>query len=281
MRNLFISDLDGTLLDQNAQISPQSVEIIRREIQMGMEFTIATARTPLSALPIVEPLNIQCPMILMNGALIYSAKEAKFLHTVGFGETSMRALAEAENLADMQGMLFWIEKNQFCIQLGNVKRFLWDGYFDLKKIAGIDSICSEIFYGSAKELRTKNVVYALYMDNTPERLQAMCDALQNKGLTLDFYKDKYTEERWCLEISSCAASKGEAVKKVKEWLKVDSVIGFGDSWNDISLFQCCDRAYAVENASDELKKYASGVIKSNIENGVALFVKEWKEGNNG
>ncbi len=275
MKNLFISDLDGTLLNRSAQISEESVTIINEEIEKGAVFTIATARTPLTALPIVEPLKINIPMILMNGALIYSHTGTSFLHIVDFGEKSVRALAEAERIADMQGMLFWIEHDKFCMQLGDVKAHMWDGYFQLEKVKKIDAICSELHHGSAESLDTKRVVYALYMDDVPEKLEMMCEILQNKGLVLDFYKDLYTEQRWCLEISSSNASKGEAVKKVKEWIEADSVIGFGDSWNDVSLFQSCDEGYAVENASEELKRYASGIIKSNVENGVALFLREW------
>ena len=85
--NLFISDLDGTLLNQDAQISGKSIEIINQQIENGIAFTVATARTPLSALPILEQLKINCPLILMNGALIYTSIENRFLHMVEFGET--------------------------------------------------------------------------------------------------------------------------------------------------------------------------------------------------
>lgn len=277
--NLFISDLDGTLLNHNAQISRESIDIINQQIEKGSAFTIATARTPLSALPIINQLKINYPIILMNGALIYSTLEKNFLHTVEFGEKSMRALVKAERLIDIQGMLFWIENDRFCMQLGNVNNYMWDGYFDLDKIAGIDVICPQIRKGSSENLCMKKVVYALYMDNVPDKLELMCQILRGEGFVLDLYKDKYTKERWCLEISSAKASKGEALKKVKKMLAPDYVIGFGDNWNDISLFEYCDEGYAVDNASEVLKKCATGIIKSNVENGVALFMKEWNEKN--
>lgn len=51
------------------------------------------------------------------------------------------------------------------------------------------------------------------------------------------------------------------------------LVGFGDSWNDVPLFQACDEGYAVANASDELKQLAAAVILSNAEDGVAEFIK--------
>ena len=50
------------------------------------------------------------------------------------------------------------------------------------------------------------------------------------------------------------------------------LIGFGDSWNDVPLFQACDEGYAVANASDELKQLATAVILSNAEDGVAAHI---------
>ena len=40
------------------------------------------------------------------------------------------------------------------------------------------------------------------------------------------------------------------------------------------MFKIADEAYAVSNAMDELKKYATGVIGSNEEDAVVEFLKE-------
>ena len=50
-------------------------------------------------------------------------------------------------------------------------------------------------------------------------------------------------------------------------------MAFGDSVNDIPMFKIADEAYAVENALPELKEYATAVIASNEEDGVAEFLK--------
>ncbi len=277
---LFISDMDGTLLDGKAQVSKKSIEIINRLAKKGLNFTIATARTPISALPILKDVNITSPMILMNGALVYSPEEKRFSKSVGFGRECLESIAKAEDISGMQGMLFSLDDNKFFIHLGMVNPVMWNGYFDLSKLSHVDSICSEIQKASAKELIDNNVVYALYMDNKADDIEKLYNSLiDEKGLVLDYYKDKYTENRWCLEISSSKTTKGKAVKKLRDVLKADKVIGFGDSWNDIPLFENCDEGYAVENASDELKSKATEVIKSNLDDGVALFLEEWSSKN--
>lgn len=48
---------------------------------------------------------------------------------------------------------------------------------------------------------------------------------------------------------------------------------FGNGKNDIDMFQVADESYAVENACDELKKYATGIIDSNDNDGVAKWIE--------
>lgn len=91
---------------------------------------------------------------------------------------------------------------------------------------------------------------------------------------IKFYKDVYQQNCWCLEITSSQATKYSAIQFLRTYGSYDYVTGFGDSWNDISLFQACDESYAVANASSKLKAIATATIKSNIEDGVADFLSK-------
>jgi len=70
------------------------------------------------------------------------------------------------------------------------------------------------------------------------------------------------------------ATKGNAILALKEMLKCDKIITFEDSVNDILMFKLSDESYAVENAVDELKKYATGIIMSSEQDGVAHWLEE-------
>ena len=88
----FISDMDGTLLDGRGCLSENTIRILRPLIEKGLHFTVATARTPLSAVPLLSALSVREPMILMNGALLYEPQEGRFFSFTGFGEASMAVL---------------------------------------------------------------------------------------------------------------------------------------------------------------------------------------------
>ena len=55
-------------------------------------------------------------------------------------------------------------------------------------------------------------------------------------------------------------------------LKCEKLIVFGDGKNDIDMFELADESYAVQNADEDLKKYATAIISSNDEDGVAKWL---------
>ena len=76
---LFVTDLDGTLINKDRQVTKKSEEIINELIKSGMNFTVATARTPATAVEILQNLDLKLPVALMNGVLIYDTKELRYI----------------------------------------------------------------------------------------------------------------------------------------------------------------------------------------------------------
>ena len=77
-----------------------------------------------------------------------------------------------------------------------------------------------------------------------------------------------------IDIHHSAASKGGAVTQLKQDLVVSRVICFGDSDNDLSMFELADESYAPENARDIVKQSATSVIGHNHKDGIAYFLRE-------
>lgn len=70
MRTLYVSDLDGTLLDRDQRVSEQTATIINELVASGMLFTVATARSTPSARQVLADLDLRLPAVYMNGVLI-------------------------------------------------------------------------------------------------------------------------------------------------------------------------------------------------------------------
>ena len=88
----------------------------------------------------------------------------------------------------------------------------------------------------------------------------------------DFYRDRYSRQRWCLEFFNAETSKGTAAARLRRE-GYDRLVAFGDGWNDLSLFAACDCGCAMENAAPELKEKADIVIGSNAQDGVVRYLQ--------
>ena len=70
---LVACDLDGTLLDENHQLSQRNIQAIQRLHKAGINFMVATGRNYQSVAPMFKKEGIHCDCLLLNGALITDA----------------------------------------------------------------------------------------------------------------------------------------------------------------------------------------------------------------
>ena len=79
--------------------------------------------------------------------------------------------------------------------------------------------------------------------------------------------------RW-LDVHHSDASKGGAIQVMKELLGIERVVCFGDSDNDLSMFEVAEQSYAPANANDAIKSAATAVIGHHEVEGIARFLRE-------
>jgi len=268
--DLYISDLDGTLLQSNSTLSPFTVQALQRFIQAGGLFSVATARTWESAqrnkfLDPVLPLSV--PVVLMNGALIYDTQARRYVQKEYIPPTAVR---EMMTCVKSHGLCGWLYQNtdQTHIYHGEITRhFMRKLYGYRKGLHGENMVQTD-------QPPEENIVYLSIPDEYHALLPLYEDLQKIPALNCVFYPCSYEQDCWYLECVSHTASKHNAVQWLRETYHFDKIIGFGDNLNDLSLFEACDEAYAVANARDELKAIATGVIAANTDDGVARFLLE-------
>ena len=91
MKTLYITDLDGTFLNENGVVSEKSRQIVNRLSKKGMLFSVATARSILTARELLAGLQINAPIVLMNGVFLFDLNKNK---VVSFHEISHAAFTE-------------------------------------------------------------------------------------------------------------------------------------------------------------------------------------------
>ncbi len=266
-RTLYVTDLDGTLLNRQDRVSPFSIRAINSLVENGMLFTYATARSLVSASKVTEGLSTNIPVIAYNGAFIFQPSTGEILSREEFTEEQRKKVKEAlafhricplvYSFIDGVEKVSWIPRHEN----DGIRRYLDTRKGDrrFRAVTGTEALYEgDIFYytciGEKDELQP---VYELFSSDP--------------GYRCTLQQELYRPEYWC-EIMPALASKANAIRKLKEMWNCARVVSFGDAVNDLPMFEISDECYAVANAVDELKAAATGIIGSNEEDGVARWL---------
>ena len=270
MKTLYISDLDGTLLNDQAELSPQSAHLLNRLTARGMHFSVATARTSATVVQMLTDISLSVPAILMNGVCIYDLSANRPVHVNYIPHPSALQVIECIHRCHAEGFLYtmhetglstWYER---C-STPHARQFMEERQQKYGKpftpIADFSALAGQMIYYS--------------LSDTEEKLAPLYQALRDiPGIRCEFYRDIYQTDHWYLEICSECASKFNALRYLQKEYGFDRTVGFGDNLNDLPLFAACDLRIAVSNAHENVRRQADILIGSNREDSVARWLTD-------
>lgn len=267
MKVLYVTDLDGTLLRGNAKTSEYTNKVINELTSKGMLFSYATARSYNTARKVTEGLNAKIPLIVYNGSAILQNETYEIIEKNSFAKEEKDELLFAFLESGVYPIVYSYQdgKEKFSYVKKKCNDFVKEFVLSRKGDARDNPVETETDLGSGE------VFYFSCID-TFEKLEPLYERFKRK-YNCYFQKGVYIKEQW-LEIVPKKVSKANAILQLKELLGVDYIIAFGDGKNDMEMFELADEAYAVENAVDELKAIATGIIGSNDSDGVAKWLVE-------
>lgn len=271
MKTLYLSDLDGTLLTPEQNLSPYAAKALRRLIRGGMLFSYATARSRITASIVTQGICPRLPAVYHNGIFLSQPATGRVVRFWGFTPREQQDLL---NCLLSQGVCPIV----YALAEGR-ERFSW-----LEPMAG-ENLRAFLATRPNDPRRTPlstpegyNQGSAYYFTCIQDRVPLLPLYRILRGRFYCIYgNDLYSGVPW-LEILPKSASKATAALALKEWLGAEELVCFGDGINDLPLFEIAHRCYAVENACKELKEIATGLLPSNREDGVVRFLeKEWEQ----
>lgn len=311
---LYVSDLDGTLLNSEALLNEDVPERLNRLIDKGLCFTVATARTYATVNSIVKDVHLTYPMILMNGVMLYDPVSKSCINAEIIERDSVEYILKGRKKFGVTGFAYALspeiseetleseivsnlEKNLKSDATSKLKKNSNTGEDNRIQKSGrkmatyyekIATEHMEKFYVERRDVYHKpfskvekledilgeDIIY-FSICYEEEVLRPFYEYLKkDEKLNLNFYKDVYGDGLWYLEISHKNASKYHGVQKLRAMLQPDAITGMGDNLNDIPLFEACDRCCAVGNAHKEVKERADYVLDTNLNAGVVKFLEE-------
>jgi Cof subfamily protein (haloacid dehalogenase superfamily) len=274
MNTLYISDLDGTLLQPNARLSDFARETLNRMLDEGLQFSIATGRSVVSMQDVLAGLNLRLPIIELDGA--YLTDLASGQHHV------IRALAPETAVAVL-------EETLGCGLQPFVKTF--DGrqdrlYYGQGLNGGMDWFLQERQRYKDRRLQfepnLQSVLHEQVIGFTvigqAEALMALRQTLvEGFGSQLEsyLYENQYAPGWYWMTVHDAAATKAQGIAELQAMMDLQHlpVVAFGDQHNDLPMLQAADWGVGMANGITAVHQIADEVIGPNVEDSVVRYIQ--------
>ena len=254
---LIATDLDGTLLNNDSDISDYNRDVLKHCINNGIELIFASGR-PFDGLKRYSKyLDNNNYSIVCNGSVITDS-EGNIVYNEVIKEKDVFYLMDiAKSYDDVY--LHVYNGNQYIVSKEDV-----------------------YFKNYAKKENITDVVIGFdLVDNYSFSKMLFIgenDVLSNLENYIRDNLDVHTSfsHRNFLEVLAPGINKGTALKWLcdKKGIDRENIIAFGDNYNDIEMIEFAGVGVAMENAEDILKQRADYVALTNEDDGVGKFLKE-------
>ena len=267
---LVVFDLDGTLLNRDSVVSQRTAETLRLLAARGIAYTVATGRMLHGSRALLQAHGFRLPHILKNGVMIWDPGSARYSHVNTLTQGEIRHVLETMHAMAITPFIFTLEPGDahavyHAPLRSDAERRLVDYYLSETGLP----------MRAASTLPADADITNISAIGPRERIRELADAMADDEGLVAYAGDALEGEHlgW-IDIHHGEASKGGAILQLKHDLGASRVICFGDSDNDLSMFEIADEAYAPSNARRALREAATAVIGHHDEDGVAEFLRE-------
>lgn len=257
-RKLLAIDLDGTLLNDDKQISKANLNGLKRAMENNATIAIVTGRALFSALNIIEKYDFDCYLICHNGALIVDQKNHQEIFLQNMEGDAAKKIVDfcikekspihifGENFWGVTGINQAVED---FVKAHSVEPNIVKDISEIEKLA-IINLVSVGDTDKVEEFITKNQIDVYFTKSVPNTIDIM-DKDATKGNGLKILADKLNFKR-------------------------DEIISIGNYYNDIEMFKASNIGVAIGNSPEEVKKHADYIThNSNNDNGVLEAIEKF------
>ncbi|UXN36365.1 Cof-type HAD-IIB family hydrolase [Avibacterium paragallinarum] len=253
---MVFSDMDGTLLNSQHQITPATVQSIQRIMQKGIPFIPVSARPPYAILPYMEQLHNENEIICYSGALILD-KNLTALYSITLENTLLPQLAQILAHYPTLSVSYYSHLDWFTTDL--------DSHWIKQE--------SEITGLTAKEKpQYLSNVHKILLMGEATQIEQIEPLLKQQFPQLSIHRSK----KEYLEIMNKAATKANAIQFMAQRAAVDKadIIAFGDNFNDLDMLEYVGLGIAMGNSPEEIKRIAKQITVSNDKDGIAFSLNK-------
>ena len=250
-------DMDGTLLDNNREISRENEQALRYFTREGGRFTLATGRAPRAIEPYIPQLPFNAPYSLLNGSLILD-EHHHVLHCAGMPAATKELIRAVLDAFPQLGCEIFAGGQVLIRQMSDVTEH---------HIHVLDLHYTMV---SQEELGDTSGWCKINLTGSPALIESVKTFLRP-------YSDRFcaasSMPSFC-EITAAGVNKGAALQRIAQDCGIDQsrTFAIGDSYNDESMILAAQVGIAPSNADDGILREADVVVGSNDDNAVAQAV---------
>lgn len=265
---LYLSDLDGTLLDREACLPLRDAEKINRLTAEGVRISFATARTVRSVAAILSAVDFSlpgcAPVALMNGTMIRDMRAGRYLAVEKIPREAALPILSALDEAGAEPFVYTVDAENPVRgdPLVTSYRRLANEAMRRFRDERIEKYGKPFLRFTSPEDLPGEIVYFCVLGGEARIRAASAAVGAVAGIRQTFYADAYQPDVWYLEIFPETASKKRAVEFLREAVGADRVVAFGDNRNDLPMFEAADTAVAVSSAQPEVLAAADFICEN-------------------
>jgi hypothetical protein len=268
---LLATDIDGTLLNPQFQISEGDLAALRQAHAAGIEIVLVTGRRHTFALPIAKQLGFDLWLISSNGAVTRSLSGETFHRDMMPAETCRRLCGAMQEFRGNTVLTFDKEIKGAIVlerldELGeSIRRWLEKNMEYIEFVVPIE-----------RALAT-DPVQAMFC-GTLTRMNAALQTLDKAGMEglVTILRTEYpARDLSMIDLLNDGCSKGHALERwaAHRGYRREEVMAVGDNHNDVEMLEFAGYPVIMGNACEELRARGWQVTRGNHECGVAAAVE--------
>ena len=264
---LLVLDVDGTLLNDEREISKRTLAALLKVQQMGVRIVLASGRPTYGLMPLAKTLelgNYGGFVLSYNGCQIIKAQNGEILFE---RRINPEMLPYLEKKARKNGFAIFTYHDDTLITDSPDNEYIKnEALLNNLKIIKEDEFSTAIDFAPCKCMLVS------------DKEKALIGLEQHWEKRLAGTLDAFRSEPYFLEVVPCGVNKANTLGALLEHLGVtrEEVIAVGDGVCDVTMLQLAGMGVAMGHSQDSVKVCADYVTASNEEDGVALAVEKLK-----
>lgn len=262
---LLVLDVDGTLLNDEREISKRTLAALLKVQQMGVRIVLASGRPTYGLMPLAKTLELDNYggfVLSYNGCQIIKAQNGEILFE---RRINPEMLPYLEKKARKNGFAIFTYHDDTLITDSPDNEYIKnEALLNNLKIIREDEFSTAIDFAPCKCMLVS------------DKEKALIGLEQHWEKRLAGTLDAFRSEPYFLEVVPCGVNKANTLGALLEHLGVtrEEVIAVGDGVCDVTMLQLAGMGVAMGHSQDSVKVCADYVTASNEEDGVALAVEK-------